>query len=151
MLRHRTTRPTYGVQIIRMRECHRTLGFDSPRSTSSRSRRTPQANGNALGNPDDGTTNNADQLPPLPANEALAQAVSQVKIPIDGWAPLHVFKLFVVLVDPPPGLNLSAMAGLRDYLAQLFVMIGNLVQNRIQGIASRCWWVVLGKRSTTSI
>jgi hypothetical protein len=39
---------------------------------------------------------------------------------MDGWALLHIFKLFVVLVDPPPGLDLSAVEGLRDYLTLIY-------------------------------
>ena len=43
------------------------------------------------------------------------------------------------------------MEGLCDYLAQLLVVIGSLVENGIRAIASRCWWLIPGKRSTTSI
>lgn len=68
---------------------------------TSRSRRTQHVNDDALDNHSDYTANIADQLPPLLANEALAQAVSQVQIPMDGWTPLHIFKLFVLLVEPP--------------------------------------------------
>jgi hypothetical protein len=93
----------------------------------------------------DSTINTVDRLPPLPVNGALAQAVSQVQTPMDGWAPLHIFKLFVVLVDPPPGLDLSAVEGLRDYLALMQVKIGGLIENGLRMIASRCWWALLGK------
>ena len=117
----------------------------------SRSRGTQHANDDALDDHDDGTPNNADRLPPLPANEALARAVSQVQLQMDGWAPLHVFKLFVVLVEPPQGLDLSEIEGLSDYLAELLVMIGDLVENGIRMIATRCWWVLLGRCYTPNI
>jgi hypothetical protein len=64
---------------------------------------------------------------------------------MDGWAPLHIFKLFVVLVDPPPGLDLSAVEGLHDYLTLMEVKIGGLIKNGLHMIASRCWWALLGK------
>lgn len=70
-------------------------------------------------------------MPPLLANEALAQAVSEVKLSMAGWASAHIFKLFAVLVEPPPGLDLSAIEGLSDYLTQLLVKIGTLVDNGI--------------------
>ena len=131
-----------------MRECHRTVGL--PRSATSRSCRTQQANDGALDNHDNDTTKNADHLPPLPANKALAQAVSQVQIPMDRWAPLHIFKLFIVLVEPPLGLDLSAMEDLRDYLSQLVVMIGGFVDNGIRDIALHSWWLLLGNCSTST-
>ena len=119
----------------------------------SRSRKTPRVN-------DDGdehhgnssTLNTVAQLPPLLSNEALALAVSQVQVPIlDGWEPLHIFKLFVVLVEPPPGLDLNAIEGLPDYLTQLKVKIRNLIENGTRMIASRCWCALLGKCSTLDI
>ena len=89
-----------------------------------------------------------DRLPLLITNSALTQAISQVQIPMDGWAPLYIFKLFVVLVEPPPALDLSAIEGLHDYLTQLLVKLTGLVENGIRGIASHCWWALLGKCST---
>jgi hypothetical protein len=122
-----------------------------PQGLQLPARRTQQANDDALGNDDNGTAYNADQFPPLPANDALAQAVSQVQLSLDEWAPLHIFKLFAVLVNPPPGLDFSAMEGLRDYLAQLVVMIGGLVENGVRDIATHCWWILLGNCSTSNI
>jgi len=69
---------------------------------------------------------------------------------MDGWAPLHIFKLFIVLVEPPPGLDLSAMEDLRDYLSQLVVMIGGFVDNGIRDIALHSWWLLLGNCSTST-
>ena len=151
MLRDRTARPSYDVQGIRIRECHRALGFDSPRSTSSCSRRTQHANDNALDDHDDCTAGDMVQLPPLPTNEALAQVVSQVQIEMDGWAPLHIFKLFLVLVEPPPGLDLSAVEGLPNYLSELLVLMGTLQDNGIRQIATHCCWVLIGKCHTPHI
>jgi hypothetical protein len=116
---------------------------------TSRSRQKPCFNDNA--NEDysnDGTDSTADRIPPLLANDALAQAVSQVQIPMDGWALVHIYKLFVVLVDPLPGLDLSAVEGLRDYLVMLLVRIGGVVENGICGIVSHCWWALLSKCPT---
>jgi hypothetical protein len=116
---------------------------------TSRSRKKPCVNNNGSeSDSDDNTANNVDQLPPLPANDALVQAVSKVQIPMDGWALLHIFKLFVVLVDPPQGLDLSAIDGLHDYLTQLLVKIGGLLENGIREIASHCWWALMSKSST---
>ena len=44
---------------------------------------------------------------------------SEVQIRIDVWAALHIFQLFVVLVEPPTDLGLNAIEGLQDYLTQL--------------------------------
>ena len=122
-----------------------------PEATSCSRKRHPINDDANEDHSDCNTPNTADWLPPLLANEALAQAVSWVQIRMDGWAPLHIFKLFVVLVEPPPGLDLSAIEGLDDYLAQLLTGIGNLVENGIREIASRCWCTLLGKCSILNI
>jgi hypothetical protein len=93
----------------------------------------------------DSTINTVERLPLLPVNGALAQVVLQVQILMDGWAPLHIFKLFVVLVDPSPGLDLSAVEGLHDYLTLMQVKIGGLIENGLHMITSCCWWALLGK------
>src|SRR5258706_1814066 len=137
-----------------MQEYDRTLGFYSPRSVPSRSHRTQHANNNASGTRDDSTTKNADQFPPLLVNEVLAQAVLQVQIQMDGWkrcAPPHMFQLFAVLVEPPPGLDLNPIEDLRDYLAQLLVIIGSFTDNGVCDIATHCWWVLLGRCSTPNV
>ena len=119
---------------------------------TSRSRKTPRDNDGANENYSDcSTSSTACRLPPLLANDALVQAVSQVQLSMDGGASPHIFKLFVVLVEPPPGLDLSALDGLHDYLTQLLVKIGSLVNNGIRMMASHCWWALLGKRSTPNI
>jgi hypothetical protein len=116
---------------------------------TSRSRQKPRFNDNANEDySDDGTDSTADRIPPLLANDALAQAVSQVQIPMDGWAPVHIYKLFVVLVDPLPGLDLSAVEGLCDYLVVLLARIGGVIENGIRGIVSHCWWALLSKCPT---
>ena len=119
---------------------------------TSCSRKTPHMSDDANGNESDSSSPpNEDCLPPLPANEALAQAVSQVKLSMDEWPSLHVFKLLVVLVEPPPGLDLSAVEGLPEYLTQLLVEMGNIIENGIRKITTHCWWVLLGKCSTPNI
>jgi hypothetical protein len=116
---------------------------------TSRSRQKLHVNNNANEHySEDGTDTTADQIPPLLANDALAQVVSQVQIPMDGWALLHIYKLFVVLVEPPPGLDPSAIEGLHDYLIVLLVRIGGVVENGIHGIISHCWWALLSKCPT---
>lgn len=70
---------------------------------------------------------------------------------MDEWAQFHIFKLFAVLVDPPPGLDLNAIEGLHDHLTQLLVKIGSVVENGIRTIVSRCWRVLIGKCSTLNI
>ena len=120
----------------------------------SRSCKAPRVNDNDNGDEHHGNssaTNTMAQLPPLLANEALALAVSQVQVPMDGWAPLHILKLFVVLVEPPPGLDLNAIEGLPDYLTQLKVKMGNLIGNGTRMIASRCWWALQGMCFTPDI
>ena len=116
-----------------------------PKATSCSRKRHP-VNDDANENDSDcSTPNTGDWLPPLLANEALAQGVSQVQIRMDSWAPLYIFKLFVVLVEPPPGLDLSSIEGLDGYLTELLAQIGSLVENGIREIASRCWCALLGK------
>lgn len=113
---------------------------------TSRSRKTLRKNDHA-NDTDCSTGNHITQLSPLLANDALARAVSQVQLPMDGWEPLHIFKLFVVLVDPPPDLDLSAIEGLHGYLAELRAEILALVQNGIRETARHCWWALLSKLS----
>ena len=122
-----------------------------PEATSDLCKRHPINNDANEDHSDCSTPNTADWLPLLLVNKALAQVVSWVQIQMDGWAPLHIFKLFVVLVEPPPGLDLSAIEGLDDYLAQLLTGIGNLVKNGICEITSCCWCTLLGKCSILNI
>ena len=77
----------------------------------------------------------------------LARAVSEVQIRIDVWATPHIFQLFVVLIEPPTDLGLNAIEGLQDYLTQLLVKVGCLIENGIHGITTHCWYALLGKRS----
>ena len=115
----------------------------------SRSRKAPRVNDD--GSEHQGDSNTVARLPLLLANEALALAVSRVQVPMDGWALLHIFKLFVVLVEPPPGLDLNAIKGLPDYLTQLKVKIGSLAANGARTVASHCWCALLGKSSIPDI
>ena len=110
---------------------------------TSRSRKIPRMpnNGN---NAEFSITNIVNQLTPLLANDALQQAVSQVQLPVDGW----VFKLFIVLVQPPPDLNLGEINGLFDYLTGLQVEIGKLADNGTRTIVRHCWWALQSKHST---
>ena len=121
---------------------------EGPRASCCSHKRYPVDDDMNEGHSDASTPNTVAWLPPLLANEALAQAVSHVRIQMGGWAPLHIFKLFVVLVEPPLGLDLNAIEGLHGYLTQLQVQIGRLVANGIREIASHCWCALLGKCST---
>ena len=122
-----------------------------PMAASCSRKRHPVSDDANENHSDCSTPNTTDWLPPLLANEALAQAVSQVQMRMDNWAPLYLFKLFVVLVEPPPGLDLSAIEGLDGYLIELLARIGGLVENGIREIASRCWCALLGKCSAPGI
>ena len=92
-----------------------------------------------------------DCFPPLLANEALEQAVSDVTLIMDGRTSTHIFKLLAVLLKPPPDLNLSAIEGLDEYLTLLVVRLGKLTGNGMRMFFTRCCWVLLGKRSTPDI
>ena len=118
----------------------------------SRSRKALRVNDNANENDDDNSTSKTVQgLPPLLTNAALAWVVSQVQLPMIGWESLHIFKLFVVLVDTPPGLDLGAIEGLPDYLTQLLVRIRRLVKNGTRETLCHCWWALLSKFSTPNL
>ena len=117
-----------------------------------RSRKTARVGDNADEHGSDGLPQaTEDRLPPLLANDALAQAVSDVDLIMDGWASTHLFKLFAVLLEPPPGLNLSAIEGLDEYLTKLVVTTGNFAINGTRTFATRCCWVLVGKCSTPDI
>ena len=77
--------------------------------------------------------------PPLLPSDTLAQAVSQVVISINGWeneAPVDVFKLFTVLVEPPASLNLDTIPGLPEYLDNLYNQVLKIDNNGIHGISN---------------
>jgi hypothetical protein len=123
-----------------------------PKRPTSRSRQTrPVKNHDSEDHSDCSVSNTAGRLPPLLANEALSEAAAQVEIGVDGWAEPHIFRLFVVLVDPPSGLDLNAIEGLPIYLTQLSEKIGNLLENGIREIATHCWCALLGQCSTSNI
>jgi len=85
--------------------------------------------------------------PPLPSSDTLAQAVSQVIISMDGWeneAPMDVFKLFTILVEPPAGLNLDTIPGLPEYLDSLYNQVLKIDNNRIRGISNHCFRALYG-------
>jgi hypothetical protein len=89
-------------------------------------------------------------LPPLLANAALVKAVSetQVAAAIEDWKMKEelseVFKLFSVLVEPPPDLSLDAIEGLPNYLTKLHDRLVRLPGNGVRNIASHCWWILIG-------
>lgn len=117
-----------------------------------RSRKPPRANDSADDNGTDHLTHSTDDcLPPLPPNESLARAVSEVELPLGGWADAHVFRLMVVLLEPPPSLDLSAIEGLGGYLTQLLARLVNRAENGTRMFATRCCWVLLGKYSMPDI
>lgn len=109
-----------------------------------RSRRTPCANGN---DSDCGSNKTVESLPPLPANDALARAVSDVQLSMDELVPPHIFKLFAVLVHPPTYLDSDQIECLRGYLNGLLADIGKLVDNGVRELVSHCWWVLLSNFS----
>jgi hypothetical protein len=100
---------------------------------------------------DSSIINTVERLPLLLADDALAQAISEVQLPMDGWAPHDLFKLFVLLVKPPLHLNLDAIAGMDSYLTQLLVEMGNLVHNGIRKIVCHCWCALQSKCFTPNL
>jgi len=85
--------------------------------------------------------------PPLPSSDTLAQAVSQVVMSMDGWekeAPVDLFRLFIVLVKPPAGLDLDTVPELPDYLDSLWNAVLKVDKNRFRGIASHCFRALHG-------
>lgn len=119
---------------------------------TSRSHKRLRTNHNANGNgTEPSNTRTIDNLPPLLASDALAEAVSQVDLPMDGMASPHIFKLLVVLVDPPPKLNLEAIDGLQAYLTNLLIETGRLEKNGVREFANHCWWALLSKYSTPNL
>ena len=115
-----------------------------------RSRRTPCVNNSANDNDSDcGSNKTVDSLPPLPVNDILACAVSDVQLLMDELAPPHIYKLFALLVDPPTYLDCDQIEGLRGYLSGLLVDIGKLVVNGVRELVSHCWWVLLSNFSHT--
>jgi len=94
-----------------------------------------------------GATHTADRLPQPFASAALKNAISQVTIQMEGWGSLHILRLFIVLVDPPQDLIISDIQGFHDYLTDLLVELGGLVENGVCGITSHCWCALLGKCS----
>jgi len=117
----------------------------------SRSRKKVHRNENANEDSDHSTGNAAMQLPQLPADHILLQAISQVQLPMDGWETPNIFGLFAILVDPPLDLDLGAIEDLPDYLKQLQAKIGSRVENGVREIVCHCWWVLLSKPSTPNI
>ena len=88
-----------------------------------------------------------ESLPPLLSGDVLAQAVSQVDLSMDGWekeAHIDIFKLFVVLVEPPVDLDLGTIPGLPDYLDALYHQGLKIEHNHLHGIASHCFRALHG-------
>ena len=87
------------------------------------SHRTQQINNDTLENPNNSSTPNTINQLPLPLeNEALVHVVCQVQVPMDGWPAPHIFRLFVILVEP---LQAQIPVWLRAYMA----------------ISHGCWWI----------
>ena len=127
-------------------------GANAPNQAKPHSRKRVRVNDNA----DEGGSERCAPdtkvcLPPLLENDALAQAVSAVTVSMAGWTDAHIFKLFVVLVNPPPGLDLNAIEGLGEYLTQLQTQLSGLVENGAREIATRCIRVLVGTFSTPDI
>jgi len=88
--------------------------------------------------------------PPLPADAALVKAVAETPMAaaIEGWGSEEghpeVFKLFSVLVQPPPGLDLDKIEALPSYLTQLSDWLMKRPGNGVRHVAAHCWWIVFG-------
>jgi len=84
--------------------------------------------------------------PPLLSSDTLAQAVSHIVISMDGWeneAPVDIFNLFTVLVEPPASLNLDTIPGLPEYLDNLCNQVLKIDNNCIHGSISNHSFQVL--------
>ena len=119
----------------------------------SHSHKTQHMNDNAKEYESDcSTPNTITQLSLLLTNDALAWAVSQVNVPMDnGWGPCHIFKLFIVLVAPPPDLDLDAIEGLEGYLTKLLAELLRLKKNGICWLICHCWWALISTCSTLNL
>ena len=113
---------------------------------TSRPRNKVRINDNANEEESDSITiSTAKPLSPLPANEELARAISEVPLPMDGWYSPHVYKLFAVLVQSP------SVGGLDHYLAKLQEEIKCLKQNGLREVVSHCWYTLQSKRLTPNL
>ena len=89
-------------------------------------------------------------LPPPLANMVLVKAVSETWMAavIEEWQMeediSEVFRLFLVLVEPPPGLSLDAIEGFPDYLRRVCDWLLRLPENGVRNVASHCWWIISG-------
>jgi hypothetical protein len=99
---------------------------------------------------DNGNNNILSTLPSLPPNADFVKAVSETKMAsqIKGWGmPDNIsklYKLFLVLVEPPQGLILDKIEGLPEYLSKLLNSLLKLPENGIRSIASHCWRLISG-------
>jgi hypothetical protein len=100
---------------------------------------------------DSSTANTAKQVSLLLANDLLEQPVSQVQLPADRWELSYIFKLFVVLVHPPPDTDLDAIEDLPCYLTQLLVEIRSLANNGTDKIICHCWCALQCKHFTPNL
>ena len=94
-------------------------------------------------------------LPPMLPDGTLAQEISSLRIvTVDEWRlepkAVAIFKLFSLLVNPPPRLDLDAMPGLSRYLIRLCDAILKLPANGVRFFATRCWSVLYGECSTST-
>jgi hypothetical protein len=98
---------------------------------------------------------NLSTLPPMLPDGTLAQEISSLQIAtVDKWRTdpkaIVVFKLFALLVNPPPHLHLDSIPGLPIYLTTLCNAIGKLPVNGVRFFATRCWSVLHGECSTSA-
>jgi hypothetical protein len=56
----------------------------------------------------------------------------------------HIFKLFEVLLDPPPDIDLKAIDDLPEYLRNLCSQLVKIPHNGVRTLASHCWWLIHG-------
>jgi len=66
---------------------------------------------------------------------------------MDRWekeAPVNLFRLFIVLVKPPAGLDLDTIPELPNYLDSLWDTVLKVNKNHFCGIASHCFQALHG-------
>ena len=88
-------------------------------------------------------------------NGTLVEEISSLWIAmVDKWSidpkAVVIFKLFMLLVNPPKWLNLNSIPGLHNYLTMLCDAIGKLPINGVHFFAMHCWSVLHGECSTSA-
>ena len=156
LLEHNGTERPNPLTTFKLFEGNNTMepSYSIPKASNkaiSRSCKKVRWNENANEDVDHGTGDTATQLLPLPADHRLLHAISQVRIPMDRWETPDIFRLFLVLVDPPQGLDLSAIGDLPGYLNKLQAWMRIRIENGIREIVCHCWLALLSRCSTPNL